>query len=124
MKRGEVNASPATEVAEIAAPIEAEAQKAVAWIVYLPSMQTQEIFDSQEDAGYIDWLTNYPDAEVTPLYAHPTSSASAEAVALTDWECRVAWEACEETGYLEWSKVVQREFAKKNGWRLGGADHG
>jgi hypothetical protein len=44
------------------------------WLVYLPSIQTQDVFDSQEDSGYIDWLTNYPDAEVTPLYSGPPAA--------------------------------------------------
>lgn len=40
----------------------------VAWMVYLPSIDTQHIYYSQEDMGYVDDVTNHADAEVTPLY--------------------------------------------------------
>lgn len=45
------------------------------WIVYLPSQQSQYLYDSQDDLGYVDDLTNNPDAEVTPLYTHPSEDA-------------------------------------------------
>ena len=47
----------------------------VAWMVYLPSAHEQYIYDDQDDVGYVDDLTNNPDAEVTPLYAAPQASA-------------------------------------------------
>ena len=40
----------------------------VAWMVYLPSIDTQNVYDSQDDPGYVDDVTNHADAEVTPLY--------------------------------------------------------
>lgn len=40
----------------------------VAWMVYLPSIDTQHLYYSQEDVGYVDDVTNHADAEVTPLY--------------------------------------------------------
>lgn len=40
----------------------------VAWMVYLPSIDTQHLYYSQEDMGYVDDVTNHADAEVTPLY--------------------------------------------------------
>lgn len=40
----------------------------VAWLVYLPSIDTQNVYDSQDDPGYVDDVTNHADAEVTPLY--------------------------------------------------------
>lgn len=40
----------------------------VAWMVYLPSIDTQHLYYSQEDLGYVDDVTNHADAEVTPLY--------------------------------------------------------
>ena len=40
----------------------------VAWLVYLPSIDTQHLYYSQEDMGYVDDVTNHADAEVTPLY--------------------------------------------------------
>jgi len=39
-----------------------------AWLVYLPSIDTQHVYDSQDDIGYLDDLTNNADAEVIPLY--------------------------------------------------------
>ena len=39
-----------------------------AWLVYLPSIDTQHVYDSQDDIGYLDDLTNHADAEVIPLY--------------------------------------------------------
>lgn len=46
-------------------------QEPVAWLVYLPSEEAQRVYDSQDDAGYIDDLTNHSDAQVQPLYLHP-----------------------------------------------------
>ena len=40
----------------------------VAWMVYLPSIDTQHLYYSQEDMGYVDDVTNHADADVTPLY--------------------------------------------------------
>lgn len=40
----------------------------VAWLVYLPSIDTQNVYDSQDDPGHVDDVTNHADAEVTPLY--------------------------------------------------------
>ena len=40
----------------------------VAWMVYLPSIDTQHLYYSQEDMGYVDDVTNHADAEVSPLY--------------------------------------------------------
>ena len=48
----------------------------VAWMVYLPSIDTQHLYYSQEDLGYVDDVTNHADAEVTPLY---TNSIAARA---------------------------------------------
>ena len=48
----------------------------VAWLVYLPSIDTQHVYDSQDDIGYVDDLTNHADAEVTPLY--PGTAPKAE----------------------------------------------
>lgn len=42
----------------------------LAWLIYLPREQAQRVYDSQEDPGYVDDLTNNPDAQVTPLFAH------------------------------------------------------
>lgn len=52
-------------------PTQAEGKMPIAWLVYLPSEETQRVYDSQEDSSYVDDLTNNPDAEITPLYAHP-----------------------------------------------------
>jgi len=69
-----------SEPADTPAPDESAALAApqpqpepVAFFVYFPNEQRQEFFDSEEDMGYIDSLTNSPDAEVTPLYAAPQS---------------------------------------------------
>ncbi|HWN48134.1 MAG TPA: hypothetical protein VNM71_12295 [Steroidobacteraceae bacterium] len=48
-----------------------QAAEPVAWLVYIPSEHRQEIYDSQDDPGYVDDLTNHFDAEVTPLFAAP-----------------------------------------------------
>lgn len=45
-----------------------EPAQPVAWMVYLPSIDTQNVYDSQDDPGYVDDVTNHADAEVTPLY--------------------------------------------------------
>lgn len=45
-----------------------EPAQPVAWLVYLPSIDTQNVYDSQDDPGYVDDVTNHADAEVTPLY--------------------------------------------------------
>lgn len=45
-----------------------EPAQPVAWLVYLPSIDTQHLYYSQEDMGYVDDVTNHADAEVTPLY--------------------------------------------------------
>lgn len=50
-------------------------QEPVAWMVYLPSIQTQDVFYDQDDPGYVDWLTNYDDAVVTPLFSAPKHRA-------------------------------------------------
>lgn len=47
-----------------------------AWLVYLPSIDTQHVYDSQDDMGYLDDLTNHADAEVIPLY--PGTAPKAE----------------------------------------------
>lgn len=39
------------------------------WLVHIPSSDTQNVYDSQDDASYVDDLTNNDDAVVTPLYA-------------------------------------------------------
>jgi len=49
-----------------------------AWLVYLPSIDTQHVYDSQDDMGYLDDLTNHADAEVIPLY--PGTAPKAEVV--------------------------------------------
>jgi hypothetical protein len=48
----------------------------VAWLVYLPSEDAQRVYDSQDDIGYLDDLTNHADAEVIPLY--PGTAPKAE----------------------------------------------
>ena len=48
----------------------------VAWLVYLPSIDTQRVYDDQDDPGYLDDLTNHADAEVIPLY--PGTARKAE----------------------------------------------
>jgi hypothetical protein len=48
----------------------------VAWMVYLPSIDTQHVYDSQDDISYLDDLTNHADAEVIPLY--PGTAPKAE----------------------------------------------
>lgn len=45
-----------------------EPAQPVAWLVYLPSIDTQNVYDSQDDPGYVDDVTNHDDAVVTPLY--------------------------------------------------------
>ena len=59
----------------------------VAWLVYLPSEDAQRIYDSQDDIGYVDDLTNNADAKVIPLYtAQPSAAAAAKAPAApTGW---------------------------------------
>lgn len=47
----------------------------VAWMVYLPSIDTQNVYDSQDDPGYVDDVTNHADAEVTPLYEMAATKA-------------------------------------------------
>lgn len=47
----------------------------VAWMVYLPSIDTQHLYYSQEDMGYVDDVTNHADAEVTPLYEMAATKA-------------------------------------------------
>jgi len=47
----------------------------VAWMVYLPSIDTQHLYYSQEDMGYVDDVTNHADAEVTPLYERAAPKA-------------------------------------------------
>lgn len=46
-----------------------DGQQPQAWLVYLPSCDAQNVYDSRDDIGYIDDLTNNDDAVVTPLYA-------------------------------------------------------
>ncbi len=54
----------------------------VAWLVHLPSEDAQRIYDSQDDIGYVDDLTNNADAKVIPLYtAQPSAAAAAKAPA-------------------------------------------
>lgn len=50
----------------------------VAWLVYLPSIDTQHLYYSQEDMGYVDDVTNHADAEVTPLYEMAAPKAEVE----------------------------------------------
>lgn len=50
----------------------------VAWMVYLPSIDTQHLYYSQEDMGYVDDVTNHADAEVTPLYEMAAPKAEVE----------------------------------------------
>ena len=60
----------------------APAAQPVAWLVYLPSEDAQRIYDSQDDIGYVDDLTNNADAKVIPLYtAQPSAAAAAKAPA-------------------------------------------
>ena len=55
-----------------------EPAQPVAWLVYLPSEDAQRIYDSQDDIGYVDDLTNNADAKVSPLYtAQPSAAARA-----------------------------------------------
>ena len=54
--------------------IEADRQargEPVSWLVYLPSEEAQRVYDSQDDPGYVDDITNVPDAVITPLYTTP-----------------------------------------------------
>ena len=64
-------AKAAESVLEDAAPAQP-----VAWLVYMPSEDAQRIYDSQDDIGYLDDLTNHADAEVIPLY--PGTAPKAE----------------------------------------------
>ena len=48
----------------------------VAWLVYLPRIDTQRVYDDQDDPGYLDDLTTNADAEVIPLYPPYQGGAS------------------------------------------------
>lgn len=71
----EGNAPPAGLIETIttlrAAIEQAEKQEPAAWFVYIPSQQCGEYFDSEDDCELVDWMTNYPDAELTKLYTTP-----------------------------------------------------
>lgn len=55
------------------------------WLVYLPSEQRQEFYESQDDAGYVDDVTNHDDAVVAPYYrAAPAGGAWARAKVLEE----------------------------------------
>ena len=62
-----------------------EPAQPVAWLVYLPSIDTQNVYDSQDDPGYVDDVTNHDDAVVTPLYqmAVPAGHALAPVTGIT-----------------------------------------
>ena len=70
----------------------------VAWMVYLPSIDTQHLYYSQEDMGYVDDVTNHADAEVTPLYEMAACKAQRPARARNATSssdaCRGAGTAC------------------------------
>jgi len=112
-----------------AAPIEAEAQKAVAW--QYAWRDNPSVWFPVGNEDQLDSMKTSPNFVVRPLYAAPTSSASAEVVALTEAELTDAlrsepWHWA--FGNLSFETVrwnvdaIQSAFAKKNGWRLGGTE--
>lgn len=87
----------------------------VAWIVYIPSEANQRIYDSQDDAGYIDDLTNHEDAEVTPLFAAPQQAP------LTAEQVRAV---VKEAGFDCPNATYAEQAAFINGLRHAEAAHG
>lgn len=78
-----------------------DGQQPQAWLVYLPSCDAQNVYDSRDDAGYIDDLTNNDDAVVTPLYAALQAAPSAPAaVAVPDGYALVPMAS---TAAMEWA---------------------
>jgi hypothetical protein len=59
----------------------------VAWMVYIPSQQSQYVTDDIDDPQLVDDLTN-TDAELTPLYTHPQPVIVTEWIGLTDDEIK------------------------------------
>lgn len=76
----------------------------VAWMVYLPSIDTQNVYDSQDDPGYVDDVTNHADAEVTPLYE--MAAPKAEVVPAGEYPPSVAY-----TELPDFDTVEQRIYA-------------
>ena len=125
-------------VKRLVVAIEAEAQKAVA--PQLLGWRTEDyLMETADPAAAKNWEPHYrllPIFEGDPYtkLAAPTSSAGTEAVALTKTELEVIREddSLWSSGFAgdmklkgdEYGEAVQRALAKKNGWRLGGADHG
>jgi hypothetical protein len=63
------------------------ADEPVAWMVYIPSQQSQYVTDDIDDPQLVDDLTN-TDAELTPLYTHPQPVIVTEWIGLTDDEIK------------------------------------
>ncbi len=76
----------------------------VAWLVYLPSIDTQNVYDSQDDPGYVDDVTNHADAEVTPLYE--MAAPKAEVAPAGEYPPSVAY-----TELPDFDTVEQRIYA-------------
>ena len=76
----------------------------VAWMVYLPSIDTQHLYYSQEDMGYVDDVTNHADAEVTPLYE--MAAPKAEVAPAGEYPPSVAY-----TELPDFDTVEQRIYA-------------
>ena len=99
----------------------------VAWMVYLPSIDTQHLYYSQEDMGYVDDVTNHADAEVTPLYEMAAPKAevapAGEYPPLPEPDSYLFQH--EETGVTQYvdSQQVEWGFEKNNPrlQRIGGA---
>ena len=98
-----------------------------AWLVYLPSIDTQHVYDSQDDMGYLDDLTNHADAEVIPLY--PGTAPKAEVAPAGEYPPLPTPDSYlfqhEETGATQYvdSQQVEWGFEKNNPrlQRIGGA---
>ena len=99
----------------------------VAWMVYLPSIDTQHLYYSQEDMGYVDDVTNHADAEVTPLYE--MAAQKAEVAPAGEYPPLPTPDSYlfqhEETGVTQYvdSQQVEWGFEKNNPrlQRIGGA---
>ncbi len=99
----------------------------VAWLVYLPSIDTQNVYDSQDDPGYVDDVTNHADAEVTPLYE--MAAPKAEVAPAGEYPPLPTPDSYlfqhEETGVTQYvdSQQVEWGFEKNNPrlQRIGGA---
>ena len=83
----------------------------IAWFVYIPSQQCGEYFDSEDDDGLVDWMTNYPDAELTKLYTAPPQR---EWVGLTDEEITETLKAFGLGERAALARAIETKLKEKN----------